>query len=133
MWLYKNKEIKSHDDLLPECTDIVYEITYACGYKYIGKKAVRSMRLKPPLKGKKRKRRVMTNLPFLKYEGSHDSEGLEVSCKEILYQCSTRKASTYLECALLFHHNAIFDDGYINKNINGKFFDNDLDGLLDQE
>jgi len=131
MWVYKDKEIHSHDDLLPECTDIVYEITYECGSKYIGKKAVRSMRLKPPLKGKKRKRRIMTNLPFIKYEGSHDVEELVIARKEILYQCATRKASTYLECALLFHFNAIFEDEYINKNINGKFFDNDLDGLLE--
>lgn len=131
MWVYKGKEIHSHEDLLPECTDFVYEITYTDGRKYIGKKAVRSIRKKPPLKGKKRARRVLTNLPFVNYEGSHEVEGLVIKEKEIIYQCSTRKATAYLETALLFHYDAIFDPAYINSNIGGKFFSNDLNGLIE--
>ena len=132
MWEYKGKPVTSHDDLLADCTDIVYEITYTDGRKYIGKKAIRGWRTLPPLKGKKRKRKVLKALPFVNYEGSHE-EKLEIEKKEILYQCSTRKASTYLECALLFYYNAIFDENYLNQNISGKFFDNDLNGLLDPE
>jgi hypothetical protein len=131
MWLYRENEIHSHDDLLPECTDIVYWITYTNGQNYLGKKAVRSIHTKPPLKGKKRKRRVAVTLPFVNYEGSHDKVGLEIESKEILYQCSTRKASTYLETALLFHYDAIFDPAFLNENIGGKFFNNDLNGLLE--
>jgi hypothetical protein len=132
-WTYKGQEINGHDDLHPDCTDIVYQIEYEDGRCYIGKKAVRSLRKKPPLKGKKRSRRVMTNHPFMKYEGSHNKIGLVVKTKEILYQCSTRKASTYLETALLFHHDAIFDPAFVNENIGGKFFDNDLNGLIKDE
>ncbi len=132
MWEYKGKPVVSHDDLLDDCTDIVYEITYTDGRKYIGKKAVKGWRTLPPLKGKKRKRKVLKNLPFINYEGSHE-ENLTIEKKEILFQCSARKASTYLECALLFHYNAIFDENYLNQNISGKFFDNDLNGLLDPE
>lgn len=136
MWIYRGKEIHSHDDLLPECTDFVYKITYTSGVMYVGKKAVRSIRRLKPTKAqlKIRKnyvRKEMKNLPFIEYEGSHGVDGLEVERKEILYQCSTRKASTYLESALLFHHDAIFDPMFLNLNIGGAFFDNDLDGLLD--
>lgn len=139
VWKYKSKPINSHDDLLPNCTDIVYVITYESGKKYIGKKAVRSMRrLKPTkeqLKIRKNYKRVeLKNLPFIKYEGSSsETENEIVQHKEILYQCSTRKAATYIECAMLFGEHAIFDENYLNKNISGTFFDSDLKGLLDQE
>jgi hypothetical protein len=139
MWWYNDTEIKSHDDLLPECTDFVYRITYVSGKKYIGKKAVRSMRrLKPTkeqLKKRKNYKRVeLKNLPFIDYEGSSLEVADEVVAhKEIMYQCSTRKAATYIECAMLFGEHAIFEEGYLNKNISGTFFDNDLEGLLDQE
>ena len=132
MWIYKNKQINSHDDLLPDCTDFVYMIYYSNGQKYIGKKTVRSKRKKPPLKGKKRCRRIMTKLPFVNYEGSSDlPAGLVITKKEILYQCGAKKAATYLEAALLFHHDAIFDPMYLNENISGTFFNNSLDGLLE--
>lgn len=138
MWLYQGKEIHCHDDLLPECTDFVYQITYTNGQMYIGKKTVRSIRRLKPTKAqlKIRKnyvRKEMKNLPFLKYEGSHDTEGLEVLEKEIIYQCSTKKAATYLETGLLFHYDCIFDNSYINKNIAGTHFNNSLDGLLENK
>jgi hypothetical protein len=58
---------------------------------------------------------------------------LEIFKKEILYQCSTKKAATYLEAALLFHYDAIFDPKYLNSNISGTFYDNSLDGLIEPE
>lgn len=132
MWMYKGKEIHGHKDLLPECTDFVYIINYENGQRYIGKKAVRAIRKRPPLKGKKRNRRLLVDLPFVNYEGSCEiTIDSKIKSKEILYQCSTRKASTYLEAALLFHHDAIFDPKYLNENIMGKFFDNDLKGLIE--
>lgn len=132
IWTYRSEEVTSHDDLLPGCTDFVYLITYVDGRMYIGKKTVRSIRKKPPLKGKKRPRRILTNLPFVDYEGSMEIENPpDIAAKEILYQCRTKKAATYLETALLFHHDAIFDDTYLNQNIGGRFFDNDLQGLIE--
>ncbi len=138
MWTYNGKEITSHEDLLPECTDIVYLLTYSDGRKYIGKKVIRSIRRLKPTKAqlKIRKnyvRKEIKNSPFVDYEGSHKQEGLTVVSKEIIYQCSTKKAATYLECALLFEHDAILVDDFINENISGRFFQNDLDGLLDKE
>ena len=137
MWIYKGKEINSHADLLPECTDFVYVLTYADGRYYIGKKTVRAIRrLKPTKKQlairKNYVRKEMKDLPFMKYEGSHEIECDEITKKEIFYQCRTKKAATYLEVAMLFHFDAVFDDCYLNKNISGTFFDNDLDGLLEE-
>ena len=137
MWTYKGEEIHAHADLLDGCSDFVYLISYSSGELYIGKKTIRSIRKKKPTKAMlaKRKnysRKEMTDLPFVNYVGSHEgAEGLEVESKEILYQCSTKKAATYLEAALLFHHDAVFDPSYLNKNISGVHFDNSLDGLLE--
>ena len=128
-WIYKKSCVMNHDDLHPDCTDFVYQITYTNGQKYIGKKAVRSIRKKPPLKGKKRNRRVLTNLPFKDYEGSHGIEGLEIETKEILYQCSSRKASTFIEAALLFSY-ALFKDEFLNEDILGKFHAKDAEGII---
>lgn len=136
-WLYRDEEIHGHSDLKPECTDFVYVITYTNGQQYIGKKTVRSMRRKQPTKKqlavrKNFKRVEMTDLPFVKYEGSMGcSHELEVEKKEILHQCSTKKTATYIEAALLFNHDVIFDPNYLNENISGTFFDNSLDGLLE--
>lgn len=137
MWIYRGKEIHSHDDLMADCTDFVYVITYESGKKYIGKKTVRSLRrLKPTkaqLKIRKNYKRVeVKNLPFVDYVGSSkEVENEVVKSKEILYQCSTKKAATYIECAILFGEHAIFSDEYLNLNISGTFFDNDLEGLLE--
>lgn len=132
MWTYKDRLIDSHEDLFPECTDFVYVITYSNGQKYIGKKAIRAVRRKPPLKGYKRNRRIMTDLPFNNYQGSFEgAKDLKPVKKDIYFQCSSRKTSTYLEMALLVHHRAIFEERFINENIGGTFFSNSLDGLLD--
>ena len=132
-WTYRESIVENHDDLLIECTDIVYLITYVDGMKYLGKKAVRSMRRKPPLKGKKRNRIILTNLPFQKYVGSHEAETAEILSREILYQCSCRKSSTYVETALLFEFDAIADPMFLNENILGKFFARDVIGILDND
>jgi hypothetical protein len=137
MWIYKGKEVNGHEDLLEGCTDFVYVIRYTDGKAYIGKKTIRSIRrLKPTKKQlairKNYVRKELVNLPFVKYEGSHDKEGLEVSEKEIIWQCSTKKAATYLETGMLFAYDCIFDDDYLNENIAGTHFNNSLDGLLEE-
>jgi hypothetical protein len=131
MWTYHEKPIDSHDDLDPRCTDFVYVITYDDGRMYIGKKAIRAIRRKPPLKGKKRNRRIMTNLPFVNYQGSHDlAKELTPARKEIVFQCSQRKAATYLEIELIVEQRALFKDEFINENLSGTFFKSSLDGLI---
>lgn len=136
MWTYEGLPIRDHSDLLEGCTDIVYVINYTNGQKYIGKKTVRSIRRLKPTKAMlaKRKnyvRKELKDLPFIDYEGSSElTSELTIKSKEILYQTKTKKAATYLESAELFATDAIFENEYVNKNIQGRFFDNDLIGLL---
>ena len=138
MWIYRGKEIRSHADLHPDCTHIVYLITYQNGRFYAGKKTVKSLRrLKPTKKQlairKNYKRVELKELPFIDYKGSHNTDALEIiKKKEILYQCSNARTATYLETEYLFEINAIFNDQYLNKNIGGLYFSNALDGLINE-
>jgi hypothetical protein len=138
MWVYKDKEILSHADLHENCTDLVYCITYESGKKYIGKKTVRALRRVKPTKKqlairKNFKRVEVKNIPFQNYEGSsEETSGQVIVTKEILYQCSNKKTATYIEVALLFEEDAIFSNVYLNKNISGTFYDNSLDGLIEE-
>jgi poly-gamma-glutamate capsule biosynthesis protein CapA/YwtB (metallophosphatase superfamily) len=77
---------------------------------------------------------VVTDKPFLNYEGScKDTEGLVIAAKEILYQCNNKRTATYLEAKVLFDSDALTDPIWINSNILGSFFDNCLDGLIETE
>ena len=137
MWLYKEKEIHSHEDLPDSCTNIVYVITYESGKYYLGKKQIRAERRLKPTKSqlaqRKNYRRVeMTNLPFVNYCGSSkETLGEIVATKEILYLCSNKRTATYIELALIIDEDALTSDEYLNKNALGKFFDNCLDGLIE--
>jgi len=134
MWIFNGKEVNSHDDLHPDCTDFVYVITFDSGCSYIGKKCVRSIRRKPPLKGYKRNRRIMTNHKFDNYQGSFDGAKEMVPVqKNILFQCRSKKTATYLEVKTLMDTGAIFKTNYLNENISGVFFSNSLDGLIQDD
>lgn len=136
-WKYNNKEIKSHDDLPKEATDIVYLITYDDGKKYLGKKTIRANRRLQPTKAqlairKNYKRVELKDMPFTKYNGSSKlTVGKTIISKEILFLCSNKRSSGYLETRELMSRRAIETDEYVNANINGKYFDNSLDGLIE--
>lgn len=136
MWTYKNKYINSHNDLHPDCKYIVYELLFEDCTKYIGYKVVRSNRKLPATKKqleirKNYKRVELKNISFANYKGSSQNTKNKVPIKkEILYQCSDKRSATYLETQELFKVNAIFNDNYLNKNIQGCFFDNALNGVI---
>ncbi len=136
MWKYRGKDIKSHEDLHPDCVTIVYELIFLSGKKYIGKTAVRVLRkLKPTKKQlairKNYVRKELKNVAFMDYEGSSELIKDEVLIsKEIIHQCSSKRTATYLETGCLFEVDAIFNIQYLNKNIGGVYFDNAMDGLI---
>lgn len=130
-WTYKGSVIRSHDDLHPDCWAFVYILEFENDLFYIGKKNVRTKAKLPPLKGKARVRRVEKPMKFLNYTGSSKSiDGHVLVKKEILYQCSSVKTATYIEAALLFEHDAIFSDKFLNENILGTFYSKDIQGIL---
>lgn len=135
-WLYGDKVVENHDGLHPECRAFVYIIYFEGGMKYIGKKTVRAVRKLKPTKAmlEKRKnavRRGLKNLPFVDYCGSSKLVGdLKPVRKIIVAQYANHTGCTWHEAELLFKHDALFDDTYLNQNILGKCFPNYKNGLL---
>ena len=123
MWLYKQKEI---DQLPEDCEAFVYLITNLTNNKkYIGKKLAKFKTTKPPLKGKKNKRRGYKESDWRTYWGSNDylkedviELGEDKFTREILYFCASRGIASYLEAKEQFDREVLLTDDYYNGIIN---------------
>ena len=112
---------------LPEnCYGFIYEITNTItGKKYIGKKQVVKRIKRPPLKGKKNKRHILTESDWKTYTGScrQLNEELEIVGKKdfafiILRICYNKWELAYEEAKLQFEKGVLLSDGYYNGIIN---------------
>jgi hypothetical protein len=125
MWIYKGKEIKNISEL-PQpshAEGFVYYMENSKGEKYIGKKSFWSRRTLPPLKGKKRKRKVVKESNWLQYSSSNDVlKKSNIIHREILKVCYSKLQLTYTEVKYQFIHNVLEDNDYLNNNILGKFY-----------
>lgn len=135
MWLYKDKVIESIEDMPEGTYGFIYEVIHnPTGRKYLGKKVLQFNRTLPPLKGQKRKRKVVKESDWKTYYGSHaEIKGLikegkqEEFSREILQYVPTKKLLTYFECKYLFINEVLENrDNYINDNILGKFYRKDF-------
>ena len=95
------------------------------GKKYIGKKLAKFKTTKPPLKGRKNKRRGHKESDWLTYWGSSDhlnadvlTLGEDAFTREILHYCESRGVMSYVEAELQFKHKVLLSDDYYNGIIN---------------
>ena len=134
MWLYKGKVIESIEDMPKDSFGFIYEVIHnPTGQKYLGKKVLQFNRKLPPLKGQKRKRKVVKESDWRTYYGSHQTiktlikEGKqEEFSREILQFVPTKKLLTYFECKYLFIKEVLEHGEYINDNILAKFYRKDF-------
>ena len=134
MWLYKKEVIESIEQMPQNTFGFIYEATYIpTNEKYLGKKVLFFNRTLPPLKGTKRKRKVVKESDWQTYYGSHTkikqllSEGKQEDfIREIIEFAFNKKHLTYLETKYQFSNNVLENTEYINDNILGKFFRKDL-------
>lgn len=122
-WTYRNEIV----DEIPEgYIGFVYLITnLITGRKYIGKKLAQFKRTKPPLKGKKLKRRSVVESDWREYWGSSDKLQADVTqlgpenfTREILYYCQSKAEMSYLEAREQFERKVLETDDYYNGIIN---------------
>lgn len=144
-WTYQGRPITEISDMPEGTIGFIYKITNGqTGQYYIGKKSLYSHRTLPPLKGYKRKRKVVKESKWQDYRSSnpsvqlwfHENELLKEQGKQgindrlelkILRFCSSKKSLTYYELQEQFSHNVLADDLSLNDNLLGKFFRKDLE------
>ena len=122
-WYHKNKKI---DSLPEDCEAFVYLITNLTNdKKYVGKKLAKFKTTKPPLKGRKNKRRGHKESDWKTYWGSSDhlnndviELGEDKFRREILYFCPSRGVASYLEAREQFERRVLETDDYYNGIIN---------------
>lgn len=122
-WTYQGKVI---DELPEDCEGFVYLITNTTNNKkYVGKKLARFKTSKPPLKGRKNRRRGHKESDWRDYWGSSDrlqadveSLGEEKFTREILHFCPSRGVLSYLEAKEQFDRRVLETDEYYNGIIN---------------
>ena len=122
-WTYKGKLIETLPD---DCEAFVYLITNTTNdKKYIGKKLAKFKKTRPPLKGKKNKRRSKVESDWKDYWGSSDHLQQDVQelgedkfTREILYYCESRGIASYLEAREQFERRVLETDEYYNGIIN---------------
>jgi len=134
IWYFKNKKIENIEQFPKDCFGFIYEVQHIeSGKKYIGKKQLMSNRTLPPLKGQKRKRKVVKESDWKTYYGSQkeikelvkENQGKGFH-REILQFCFTKKQLTYYELKWQFAKGVLENDEYLNDNLLGKFFKKDL-------
>jgi hypothetical protein len=122
-WTYQGKTIESIPE---EYEGFVYLITNTTnGQKYIGKKLAKFKTTKPPLKGRKNKRRGHKESDWKDYWGSSDKLLVDVEqlgpenfTREILYLCKSRAEMSYIEAREQFDRRVLETDDYYNGIIN---------------
>jgi hypothetical protein len=122
-WTYKGKKI---DELPEDCEAFVYLITNITdNRKYVGKKLAKFKTTKPPLKGRKNKRRGTKESDWREYWGSSDNLlrdveelGQKKFTREILYYCKSRGLASYLEAKEQIDRRVLETDEYYNGIIN---------------
>ena len=145
-WTYQGRPITEISDMPEGTIGFIYKIiNHQTGEYYIGKKSLYAKRTLPPLKGYKRKRKVIKESKWIDYRSSntqvqlwfHEQEAARLSGNhknindtlelKILRFCSTPKSLTYYEVEELFQNRVLEDKLSLNDNILGKFFRKDLD------
>lgn len=135
MWIYEGNPIESIDDMPEGTFGFVYEVTHIpTGKRYVGKKQLMMNRTLPPLKGQKRKRKVIKEGDWKTYYGSQSEiksllkEGSELDFSRIILNfVPSKKLLTYYETKYLFERGVLEKpDEYLNDNILGKFYRKDF-------
>ena len=133
-WTYNGQLITEIEDMPENTYGFIYEVFHKpSGKKYLGKKVLHFNRTLPPLKGMKRKRKVVKESDWRTYFGSHaeikqliKEEKQDEFERRILQFVPTKKLLTYYECKYLFINEVLEHDEYINDNILAKFYRKDF-------
>lgn len=135
-WDYEGRPFTSED--IDGHAGFVYEITDTLnGKRYIGKKKLSSTRTLKPLKGQKRKRKVVSESDWMDYYGSSEEVkalveefGRERFTRKILRLCKTTAETSYYEMKEQIENDVLLKpDEFYNAFVGGKIHRNHLKHL----
>jgi len=118
-WTYNGKPFDSED--IQDNYGFIYRITNTTnGYDYVGRKYFTTVKKRPPLKGKKNKRRETVETDWKEYWGScprllADIEqlGKDKFTREIIHLCKSRGETNYMEAYYQFTEGVLLrEDNY---------------------
>ena len=119
-WTYLGVPFESEDIL--DNYGFIYRITNTTnGYDYIGRKYFTTIKKRPPLKGKKNKRRETVETDWKEYWGSSprlqadiDALGREKFTREIIHLCKSRGETNYMEAYYQFKEDVLLRENNYN-------------------
>ncbi len=137
-WVYKGDLFESDD--IGEYQAFVYRITNRSnGHFYIGKKFFWKTITRPPLKGKKRKRKEIKESDWKTYHGSSNALLLDIEEfghdafeREIIYLCTTKAEAAYMELWYQMKENVLFRNDSYNGIISVRIGANAVKAVKDQ-
>ena len=126
VWSYQGKPFEPTYEALQGWQCFVYIITDDTGRSYIGVKQFHRKVTRPPLKGKKNKRRSIAESDWKTYVGSSvqlqekvDVIGYDaLQRREILHLCRTKGDGSYMEAKEQFDRGVLLSAKYYNGLIN---------------
>ena len=119
-WTYNGVPFESED--INEYFGFIYRITNTVnGYDYVGRKYFKTIKKRPPLKGKKNKRRETVETDWKTYWGSSprlqadiDLLGKDKFTREIIHLCESRGETNYLEAYYQFKEDVLLRENNYN-------------------
>jgi len=119
-WTYNNIPFESED--INEYYGFIYRITNTVnGHDYVGRKYFKTIKKRPPLKGKKNKRRETVETDWKDYWGSsarlvEDMArlGKDKFTREIIHLCKSRGETNYMEAYYQFKEGVLLKENNYN-------------------
>jgi hypothetical protein len=134
-WTYLDKPFESED--INNYYGFIYRITNTVnGHDYVGRKYFTTIKKRPPLKGKKNKRRETIETDWKEYWGSSprllaDIErlGKDKFTRKIIHLCNSRGETNYMEAYYQFTEGVLLREDNYNGIIQIKLGKNSVKDL----
>ena len=138
-WTYLGKTFESED--INDYYGFIYRITNTTnGHDYIGRKYFTTIKKRPPLKGKKNKRRETVETDWKDYWGSsarlvEDMArlGKDKFTREIIHLCKSRGETNYMEAYYQFKEGVLLKENNYNGIIQIKLGKGSVKDLIIKE
>ena len=138
-WTYNGVPFESED--INEYYGFIYRITNIVnGFDYVGRKYFKTIKKRPPLKGKKNKRRETVETDWKDYWGSSArlvedmaKLGKDKFTREIIHLCKSRGETNYMEAYYQFKEGVLLKENNYNGIIQIKLGKGSVKDLIIKE